>query len=45
VRIEQPSGRQHHGIARLQRAQVILRDLGIEAEWMPPPFAERLAAL
>jgi hypothetical protein len=24
---------------------VILRDLGIEAPWMPPPIATRLAAL
>ena len=33
------------GLPGYNAAQVILRDLGIEAEWMPPPFAERLAAL
>ena len=33
------------GLPGYNAAQVILRDLGIDAEWMPPPFAERLAAL
>ena len=33
------------GLPGYNAAQVILRDLGIEAEWLPPPFAERLAAL
>ncbi len=33
------------GLPGYNAAQVILRDLGIEAEWMPAPFAERLAAL
>jgi phytoene dehydrogenase-like protein len=33
------------GLPGYNAAQVILRDLGIEAGWMPPPFAERLAAL
>ena len=33
------------GLPGYNAAQVILRDLGIQAEWMPPPFAERLAAL
>ena len=33
------------GLPGYNAAQVILRDLGIVAEWMPPPFAERLAAL
>ena len=33
------------GLPGYNAAQVILRDLGIEAEWMPPPFAEQLAAL
>ena len=33
------------GLPGYNAAQVVLRDLGIQAEWMPPPFAERLAAL
>jgi phytoene dehydrogenase-like protein len=33
------------GLPGYNAAQVILRDLGIEAEWVPPPFAEQLAAL
>jgi phytoene dehydrogenase-like protein len=33
------------GLPGYNAAQVVLRDLGIEAEWMPPPFAERLAVL
>ena len=33
------------GLPGYNAAQVILRDLGIEAGWMPPPFADRLAAL
>ena len=33
------------GLPGYNAAQVILRDLGIQAEWLPPPFAERLAAL
>ena len=33
------------GLPGYNAAQVILRDLGIDAEWLPPPFAEQLAAL
>ena len=33
------------GLPGYNAAQVVLGDLGIEAEWMPPPIAERLAAL
>ena len=33
------------GLPGYNAAQVILRDLGIEADWMPPPVATRLAAL
>ena len=33
------------GLPGYNAAQVVLRDLGIQAEWLPPPFAERLAAL
>jgi phytoene dehydrogenase-like protein len=33
------------GLPGYNAAQVILRDLGIEAPWMPPPIATRLAAL
>lgn len=33
------------GLPGYNAAQVILADLGIRADWMPPPIAERLAAL
>jgi phytoene dehydrogenase-like protein len=33
------------GLPGYNAAQVILRDLGIEADWMPPPIATRLAAM
>jgi len=33
------------GLPGYNAAQVILGDLGIEADWMPPPIATRLAAL
>ena len=33
------------GLPGYNCAQVILRDLGIEADWMPPPVADRLASL
>jgi phytoene dehydrogenase-like protein len=33
------------GLPGYNAAQVILADLGIKADWMPPPIAERLAAL
>jgi phytoene dehydrogenase-like protein len=33
------------GLPGYNAAQVILRDLGIEADWMPPPIAARLASL
>ena len=33
------------GLPGYNAAQVILADLGIEAEWVPPPIAEQLAAL
>jgi phytoene dehydrogenase-like protein len=33
------------GLPGYNAAQVILGDLGIEAGWMPPPIAARLAAI
>jgi phytoene dehydrogenase-like protein len=33
------------GLPGYNAAQVILADLGIKAEWTPPPIAERLSAL
>jgi phytoene dehydrogenase-like protein len=33
------------GLPGYNAAQVILRDLGIHADWMPAPIADRLAAL
>jgi phytoene dehydrogenase-like protein len=33
------------GLPGYNAAQVILADLGIKADWVPPPIAERLAAL
>ena len=33
------------GLPGYNAAQVILADLGIKADWMPPPIAERLSAL
>ena len=33
------------GLPGYNAAQVILGDLGIRADWMPPPIAERLSAL
>jgi phytoene dehydrogenase-like protein len=33
------------GLPAYNAAQAILADLGIKADWMPPPIAERLAAL
>jgi phytoene dehydrogenase-like protein len=33
------------GLPGYNAAQVILRDLGIEADWMPSPIATRLAAI
>ena len=33
------------GLPGYNAAQVILGDLGIEADWMPPPIATRLAAM
>jgi phytoene dehydrogenase-like protein len=33
------------GLPGYNAAQVILSDLGIKADWVPPPIANRLAAL
>jgi phytoene dehydrogenase-like protein len=33
------------GLPGYNAAQVILADLGLRAEWMPPPIEERLGAL
>lgn len=33
------------GLPGYNCAQVVLRDLGIQADWMPPPVADRLATL
>jgi phytoene dehydrogenase-like protein len=33
------------GLPGYNAAQVILADLGIKTDWMPPPIAERLSAL
>jgi phytoene dehydrogenase-like protein len=33
------------GLPGYNAAQVILADLGIKADWMPPPIATRFAAL
>ena len=42
VRVEQPSRWQHPGLPEYNADQVILADLGIQGDWMPPSIAGRL---